>query len=63
MTRARAKPSGLTQIDVGKMTNFLAKWLSTNAYCNSKFGSTLPFNIIYVADFRTGSGCDFMPCG
>ena len=46
----------VTQIDVGKMTNWMGAngWLSTNTVgVASKFGFNNPFNILYVADSRT----------
>ncbi len=47
------KTVNLTQIDVGRMTNWMATWLPTNSNTSAKFGANNPFNIIYVADYRT----------
>ncbi len=40
-----------TQIDVGKFNT----WMGTNSTVLSKFSSSLPLNIVYVADYRTAS--------
>jgi hypothetical protein len=44
----------ITQIDVGKLTNWMATWLTAtyNTNVKSKFSANNPFNIIYVADWR-----------
>jgi hypothetical protein len=34
----------------------LQGWLTTNSFTSAKFGNNNPFNIIYVADYRTNSG-------
>jgi len=50
------KQVAVTQIDVGLLTNWMNTWLSAayNTNVNAKFNNN-PFNIIYVADFRTPS--------
>jgi hypothetical protein len=47
----------VTQIDVGKLTNWMSSWLSAihNTNVNGKFGINNAFNDIYVADFRTAA--------
>ncbi len=47
------KTVNLTQIDVGKLTNWMATFLMTNSATATKFGVNNPFDIIYVADLRT----------
>ena len=48
------KTVNVTQIDVGKMTNWMAHWLTTNTVgVASKYSVNNPFNIIYVVDYRT----------
>jgi hypothetical protein len=44
----------LTQIDVGKLTNWMATWLTAahNTNISGKYNANNPFNIIYVADWR-----------
>ena len=44
----------VTQIDVGKMTNWMNLWLGAayNTNVNTKFSVNNPFNIIYIYDWR-----------
>jgi hypothetical protein len=48
-----SKTVNVTEINVGLMTNWMANWLSTNGNLAGMFGVNNPFNIIYVADYRT----------